>query len=94
MFSFEFLLKRLVLFIFHIDFGITYFFRITIYRNLIKFYIYLITKNKLVKLYINLNIVDTIRWSYYLGLPLFLIYFFNELIKKIQIIIKTHKQIF
>ncbi len=45
-FSFESLLKRLVLFIFHIDLGITYFFRIIIYRNLIKFYIYLININR------------------------------------------------
>lgn len=93
-FSFESLLKRLVFFIFHIDLGITYFFRIIFYRNLIKFYIYLITKNKLVKLYNNLNIVDKIRWSYYLGLPLFLIYFLIELKREIHAIYISQKSNF
>ena len=76
MFSCDNLIKRVVLFLFNIDVGITYFLRVTIYRNIIKFYIYLATKNKLIRLYNNLNIVDKIRWSYFLGLPIFLVYYF------------------
>lgn len=90
MFSCDTLIKRVVLFLFNIDVGITYFLRVTIYRNIIKFYIYLATKNKLIRLYNNLNIVDKIRWSYFLGLPIFLVYYFIELGRNFYIFYCKH----
>jgi hypothetical protein len=90
MFSCNNLIKRLVLFLFNIDVGITYFFRVTIYRNIIKFYIYLITKNKLIRFYNYLNIVDKIRWSYFLGLPIFLVYYTIELGRNFSIFYYKH----
>lgn len=87
----DYLFRRILWFIFHFDLGITYFFKRTLYRNLIKFIIYLSTKNKLVKLYHNLNIVDEIRWSSMFGLPLFLYYYFIELMRNFYIFYKKHK---
>jgi hypothetical protein len=83
--------KRILLFIFYFDLGLTYFFKMTLYRTSIKFLIYLLTKNKLVKLYHNLNLVDKIRWSSFLGLPTFLIYYFIELLNNIYIFCNKHK---
>ena len=90
----DYFFKRILWFIFHFDLGITYFFRMTVYRNLIKFFIYLSTKNKLVKLYHNLNIVDQIRWGYIFGLPIFLYYYFIELLRNIYIFFNKHKNNF
>lgn len=87
----DYFFRRILWFVFHFDLGITYFFRMTLYRNFIKFLIYLKTKNKLVKLYHNLNFVDQIRWSYIFGLPIFLYYYIIELIKNIYFFYKKHK---
>lgn len=90
----DYFFKRILLFIFYFDLGLTYFFKITLYGNFKKFIIYLITKNKLVKLYNNLNLVDKIRWTSFLGLPTFLIYYFFELLKNFYIFYLKHKNNF
>jgi hypothetical protein len=86
----DYLFKRILFFIFYFDLGITFFFRATLYRNFIKFIIYLQTKNKLVKLYHNLNLVDEFRWSHFLGLPTFLIYYSIELLNNVYLFYKKH----
>ena len=81
--------KRIILFIFYFDLGFTYFFKITLYHNFLKFKIYLITKNKLVKFYKNLNIIDKLEWPY--GLIMFIYYYILELLNNCSLFVKHLK---
>lgn len=74
-------LKRLILFIFYFDLGLTYFIKITLYRNFIRFKLYLLTKNKIIKFYNNLNLFESHN-------SLFLYYYLLELINNIFFIFK------
>lgn len=86
--------KRLLLFIFYFDLGFTYFLKITLYENFIKFQIYLLTKNKLVKLYKNLNILDEIRWISFFSLFSFFYFFIIELLNELLLFLTNLKNSF
>lgn len=74
-------LKRLILFIFYFDLGLTYFIKITLYQNFIRFKLYLLTKNKIMIFYNNLKLFESNNF-------LFLYYYLVELINNLLFIFK------
>lgn len=77
-------LKRLILFIFYLDLGLTYFIKITLLKNLLRLKLYLLTKNKFIKIYTDLTLFES-------NIFLFLYYYILELINNIFFIFKYIK---
>jgi hypothetical protein len=84
-------LKRLILFIFYFDLGFTYFITITLYRNFLRLKLYLFTKNKLIKFYVNLKSFNQVSLFSVSNFPTLLYYYILELFNNFLLIIQYLK---
>lgn len=80
----NYLFKRILLFIFYIDLGFTYFIKLIIFENIRKFLIYFLNS----PIYYVFKFINGLT---YFSFILFIIYYIFELIKSIYIIINKLK---